>query len=370
MAGQVNSSNASTIESQIFDEVKDKIIDKLVLDFEEVTYISSAGLRVVLKLKQKYKDFSIINVSLDVYDVFQMTGFSDIMDIKKALNKIDVTNAEIIGEGYCSTVFRIDKDTIVKVFKNSNDIYDIKRELNLAKQAFVLGIPTAISFDVVKVGEKIGVRFEMLDCASLRDIYRDYPERFDELTDKYVQLLKTINTTVDAGHKLPDIRKKWIRKVELLKEHFTNEQYEKLINLVSSVEERATYIHGDCHVKNIMVQNDDLLLIDMDTLSTGHPIFELASIYAPYIAFEEDDPGNSQRFLGISSELSTKIFDEIVKRYVDSSNSTKDKIAIVSYIHMLWWNVCNEPSNTVRFNGCKARLLKLLEEYDDINIGL
>ena len=75
----------------------------------------------------------------------------------------------MIGNGFFSTVYRIDKDTIIKVFNRVSDPEQIERELKLAKQAFILGIPTAISFDIVRVDDKLGVRFEMLDCMSLRD---------------------------------------------------------------------------------------------------------------------------------------------------------------------------------------------------------
>ena len=45
----------------------------------------------------------------------------------------------------------------------------------------------------------------------------------------------------------------------------------------------------------------------------------------------------------------------------------KEKIRLVSYIHMVWWNRTNEPSNDVRLKGCRERLYKLLDQYDDVN---
>lgn len=189
-SGQVDSTNASAVEEDVNKTLAShQDFERIVLNFNDLAYISSAGLRIVLKLLQQYKNVSIIDASPDVYDVFQMTGFTKMMEIRRRLVEIDVTGAELIGEGFFSLVYRINKDTIIKVFRQVTDISEVERELNLAKQAFVLGIPTAISFDVVRVGDKLGVRFEMLDCASLRDIYRDEPERYEEMTKRYADLL-------------------------------------------------------------------------------------------------------------------------------------------------------------------------------------
>lgn len=367
--GEINSNNAEQIETEIDEIISKNICEKLILDFENLTYISSAGLRVVLKLKKRFPNFTIDQVNLEVYDIFSMTGFVDIMDVKKALNKVDVTGCEIIGEGYFSIVYRIDKDTIIKVFKEDTDIKNVERELNLAKQAFVLGIPTAISFDVVKVGDKLGVRFEMLNSVSLRDMIRDNPDKFDQLVKKYAELLITINTTRSQDTHLPNTKEHWLRKVEFIKEYLDEDQYQKCKSLIGSVPEKDTFVHGDCHVKNILTQGDELLLIDMDTLSKGHHIFELAALYAPYIAFEEDDPGNSERFMGLSFETTQKIFYDTLKYYFGKeSQEYIEKIKIVAYIHMVWWNRTFQPENYVRLEGCKKRLLSLIDKYDNLDI--
>jgi len=63
-----------------FDEAKE-----IVLDFANLAYISSAGLRVLLTgektAKAKKAALSVANVSEEIMDVFKMTGFSDILTI-------------------------------------------------------------------------------------------------------------------------------------------------------------------------------------------------------------------------------------------------------------------------------------------------
>lgn len=372
LKGEINSLTAEEVENEIMSVIKPVEFDKLVLNLEDVTYVSSAGLRVVLRLKQAYTNFSVEDATPSVYDVFQMTGFTNIMNVSKALVKIDVTGCEVIGEGYFSIVYRLDKDTIVKAYRRDTDIKEVERELSMAKKAFILGIPTAISFDIVKIGDKLGVRFEMLDSISLRDLFRDNPNRFDELIDKYTNLMLKINNTESDSNDLPNAKERWIIKLNKNKDYFSDSEYAQLLTMINNIPERNTFVHGDCHFKNIMCQNDDLLLIDMDTLSVGHPIFELASgLFIPYVAFEEDDAGNCERFLGVSKELAFNIYNSVINKYLNNdSENLKEKIKIIGYVHLLWWNKCNEPENKVRFEGVLARLKELLKKHKDLDIGV
>ena len=367
--GKIDSTTAPTVEKEIFEIVeKNQNFEKLILDFSEVDYISSAGLRTILKVKQAHDDLSVIETSLEVYETFSMTGFTTLMDIRKALRRVDISNAKVIGDGFYSTVYRLDGDTIVKVFNRTSDPHQIERELKLAKQAFILGIPTALSFDIVKAGEKLGVVFEMLDCNSLKTVVSEHPEKYLEYVDKYVALLKKINTTVCDSPEIPDMKKFYQEKVDFIKDNLDERHFNKLKDIVDNIENRKTFIHGDCHFKNIMVQSDELLLIDMDTLSVGHPIFELAQLYCPYCAFEEDEPGNTKSFLGIEPEDSRALFNALLVGYFGKEDSVIfDKIKLIAYLHMVWWTKTNQPDNKVRLEGCKARLLSLLDKYNDVN---
>ena len=372
LEGEINSLTSEEVENEILSTLNNESFDKLVLNLGEVTYVSSSGLRVVLRLKQTYKDFAVEDTCPSVYEVFQMTGFTNIMPVSKALVSVDVTGCEVIGEGYFSIVYRLDKDTIVKAYRKQTDIKEVERELGMAKKAFILGIPTAISYDIVKIKDKLGVRFEMLDSISLRDMFRDNPDHFDELLDKYVELMKKINTTEADTTELPNTKERWLLKLNEISEMLTDSEYTSLLTMINNIPDRKTFVHGDCHFKNIMSQNGELLLIDMDTLSIGHPIFELAAgLFIPYIAFEEDDPGNCERFLGVSKELAFKIANTALEKYLNTDKEEyKDKIRIVGYTHLLWWCKQNEPDNKVRINGVLSRLKELVKKYKDLDIGI
>ena len=85
LEGRIDSTNAQSIEREIDELVESNPRDELVLDLENLEYISSAGLRIILKIKKQETDFKITNVNSEVYDIFEMTGFSEMMNIEKAI---------------------------------------------------------------------------------------------------------------------------------------------------------------------------------------------------------------------------------------------------------------------------------------------
>ena len=178
---------------QIDEIIKNNTCEKIVFDAEDLLYISSAGLRIMLKIKKAVDDFSIINASLDVYDIFQMTGFTEIIDVAKAMRKLSVDGCPVIGSGAKGLVYRYNSDTIVKVYKSLDCLDAIKNERELARKAFVLGIPTAISYDIVKVGDKYGSVFELLDANSFTQLIVKDTSKIDYYVEEYTNLLKSIH---------------------------------------------------------------------------------------------------------------------------------------------------------------------------------
>ena len=150
--GRIDSTNASLAEKQIFEGINAGA-EKIIIDAENLEFISSAGLRVILKLRKAYKDIEIVGVSPDVYDVFEMTGFTEMINVQKGYRKLSVDGCEVLGEGSNGVVYRYDPEIVVKVYRNANALNEIKRERQLARTALILGIPTAIPFDVVRVGD-------------------------------------------------------------------------------------------------------------------------------------------------------------------------------------------------------------------------
>ena len=83
LQGQLNSFNAEDTQKEIISVAEKEKLAKLVLDFDELKYISSAGIRIIMLLKQKYNDLMIINVNDDINDIFTMVSLDSVLTIKR-----------------------------------------------------------------------------------------------------------------------------------------------------------------------------------------------------------------------------------------------------------------------------------------------
>lgn len=81
--GELNSFNADDVEKEIENIFKGIDVDAIVLDMEKLNYISSAGLRIIVRLKQRCNDVSLVKVPQGVYDIFTMVGFQNLLSIEK-----------------------------------------------------------------------------------------------------------------------------------------------------------------------------------------------------------------------------------------------------------------------------------------------
>ena len=262
----------------------------MVFDAQKLEYVASSGLRTILKMVKTEKDFSIVNVSDSVYSVFEMTGFSRIMKIKKALRKIDLEKCEKIGFGGNGAVYRISEDEIVKVNYNPATDAELDSELNKAKEAFLLGVPTAISFDLVDCGEgRRGVVYETIKSKSLGETIQNNPELMEELTDKYIDQINKLHSIHTDNPVFGSIKDNYRMQVENASKFLTEEEGKMLEMILEALPEGDVLVHGDAHTKNIMIQNDEMLWIDMEGMSVGHPIYDLISIAAVLNGVRNDD---------------------------------------------------------------------------------
>ncbi len=353
VCGRVDSTNAS-----LFEEEAAKLDNqqKLILDLEKLEYISSAGLRVILRLRKNHPDLEIKNASSEVYEIFDMTGFCDMMKISRAYRTVSIEGAEVIGQGANGQVYRIDPDTVVKVYLNPNSLEEIEHERDVARKALVLGIPTAISYDVVKVGDHYASMFEMLNAKSFSKLLAANPENVDEYAKMYIDLLKLIHSTVVPEGQLPDERNVFIERTEFLKDHLPKNVYEKLLKMVNDIPVDNHMIHGDYHTKNIMLQNDEVILIDMDTLAIGHPVLEFASMYCAYKGFPILDKNIVKDFLGFDYEIGCKFWEKSLSLYYGTDDKEiltmrENQAKVVGCIYLL--------RRTIRKSGDE----KLIEAY-------
>lgn len=312
--GRIDAVGAPALQEALRADVR-----HLTLDFENVEYVSSSGLRALLAAQKKMTAaggaFEVVNVSPEVYEVLDMTGFAEIMTVRRALRQVSVEGCPIIGRGSTGTVYRIDPETIVKVFNPQIRFSEIEREISYTKRAFVHGIPTEISYDIVRCGEQYGIVLELIDADTLSSTLRAAPETLEEYAEKYAKLLRLLHTTRMPKGELPDAKRIYLDKFKYLPQYLETAEIDALRELIESVPDRATILHGDAHPKNIMVQDGELVFIDMGECSLGHPVFDLADIYYSIVRYAIDAPERVLENIGMESELCRRTWDAMAARY-------------------------------------------------------
>ena len=325
--GKIDSTNAPEFEKEIMAALPTEI------DASALEYISSAGLRVLLKLTKTVGNMTLHNVSIDVYEILDVTGFTSILNVKKALREISVEGKKILGQGGNGTVYRLDDETIVKVYSAEHSLEIIDRERAYAKAAFVAGIPTAIAFDTVKVGDRYGVIYEAMNSDTLGHAITNEPERRDEYIMKYAALAKQLHTTSITDGSVAALKDLLMKRADdpMLKEFCTQEEVDTLKDIVSSMKDCDTLVHGDLHPGNIMLNNGELMLIDMGELTRGVPIYDLASIYRDLLVGSKSDPETTERSIGISPELCIEVGQKFLAMYSGITDPTQ----LEQYIKMV-----------------------------------
>ena len=372
--GRIDASNAPQAEEKIFAIKNDNPGKHTVIDADNLEYISSAGLRVILRLRKEEPKLAIINVAADVYEVFDMTGFTDMVTVEKAYQRMSVEGCEFIAKGANGAVYRYDDETILKTYFAKDALPEIKQERENARRAFVLGINTAIPYGIVRVGDGYGTVTELLNAVSVTKLIRNNPDDLSEAVKYYVDMLKSIHATeVDDGE-VPDMKEIALDWARFVSAHIPEDQGKKLISLIEAVPKQNTLMHGDYHTNNIMVQNGDPLLIDMDTLCMGHPVFELGSMFNAFVGYSELDHQNMIDFFGYTFETAGKFWNMALKMYLGTEDeavcqSVAEKAMIIGYTRMLRRAARrpNEADSPAKIARCKEMLAELLGRVDSLN---
>ena len=371
--GRIDASNAAEAEEKIFNIKNNTPGKHIVVDADKLEYISSAGLRVILKLRKEEPKLAIINVASDVYEVFDMTGFTDMVTVEKAYQRMSVEGCEFIAKGANGAVYRYDDETILKTYFAKDALPEIKQERENARKAFVLGINTAIPYGIVRVDDGYGTVTELLNAVSVTKMIRKNPDDLSEAAKYYIDMLKSIHAIKVEDGEVPDMKETALAWADFVAPHLPEEQGKKLRDLIEAVPKRNTLMHGDYHTNNIMVQNGEPLLIDMDTLCMGHPVFELGSMFNAFVGYSELDHQNMMDFFGYSFETAGKFWDMALKMYLGTEDeavcqSVAEKAMIVGYTRMLRRAIRRpqEADSPAKIARCKEMLAQLLAKTDSI----
>jgi uncharacterized protein (TIGR02172 family) len=311
LCGRLDATSAPTLEAALQLEG----IRELVMDLQACDFISSAGLRGILRA---LKDTAKVNASLvlvgaqpNVMSVLEVTGLTRLVTVKPKAREISIEGLEFISAGMCGQCFRIDRETIVKLYNEGVEPRIAEQEKEFAKAAFVLGIPTAISYDVVSCGNRTGVVYEMLDAQLFSQLIRDDPQAVDAHAKTLADVARMIHTTPGDPALFPDIKHRLrgaIRQMDFL----SAPQIDILLGKLESIPDADTCVHFDLHTSNIMMREGEPVLIDMGDMSMGSYLFDVGLLCCIYGLPEL---GSSEVVTKVPNDTGAKLWQGFIKYY-------------------------------------------------------
>lgn len=354
LVGRLDTVNAPAIDTEISKQLDGcDATAEVVLDCRNLEYISSTGLRVVLKYKKRYSNLRVENVSNDIYNIFEMTGFTRIIPVSKALRKINLEACTRLAHGANGEVYKINDEEIVKLSLFANRENELVDEMNMAREAFVMGVPTMISFDMVEVSDgRRGIVLEALNSTTLADQLKAHPEQLDDYIEPYVNLFRQTNAIVAKPGQFRLAKQLLLDRLMAPTRFLDDERTAALKSLVEAIPDAMNLIHGDGHPCNaLLCGNDDsrnLMLIDMGDLAAGHPIFEIMGwAFLMNGTDYSHTPVVGPKATGLDYPFLQQIFRKMLAAYLGiTDEATLEKaICAAGYVGLLRILCCDQVRN-------------------------
>lgn len=365
--------NPRKMKDELIDLVKQNKEKDINIDLGDFDNIVQSLIDFLVEILKNNENVSLVNLRGNVFDEFRKQGYTNQYPIFRRLLPVTIEGCEEIGGGFFSKFYRLNEDTCVKVYNEKASIDNIILEKEKAKQAMILGVPTAIPFTIVNVDGHFGVLFEYINGKTLGKTILNDKEHIDMWIKKYVDLLLNLKDTKVENSIFPNCEEVYLEKAEYIKDFIAKEDYEKIKEIICSIEDTRSIVHADCHINNIMVSNNEIFLIDLDTLMIGNTIYELAGFYCTYQIFEELYPGNNDEFLKLDKQTVQKILDGIYNSYFGTNDQqiierNKKRVRLIALIHMLYWIKKYTKEKEESFQYIYSQYKSLVKEVDTYNL--
>lgn len=267
--GHIDSRQVNELHDEIaaaIDEYRSGI-GELVLDAEDMDFISSLGLRSILQLRKDWPEMRVVNCSADVYGVFKMTGFTRLITITKALPRIADEDLQPV-EGM-EDVFRLSDETMVKVFPKDLTLEEVERGVQQFREAFIRGVPTVMSFDIVRVKDSYGLVFESIvrkdiDAATLGELMRSFHQNI-----------------IEPDEQIPSAMQREKQRVKDMAAEYGEERVAKMLQVLNTIPDGSALLHGNLTLQSIAfsLEGENAVVINLSNVCFGNPVMDITHLY-------------------------------------------------------------------------------------------
>ena len=268
-----------------------------ILDFTGVISINFAALRTLLNAQNDGLDYRIINASEKVQAMFDTTGVSKFINVCSLPREFDMSTVKRSGDGTTSeSYFCNDNDSMMKLYSEKVPQAAIDEEKRYAQAALFCGIPTPLSGDLIKVGDRYGVVFErIMEKKSIARAIADDPDNIEIYTKQFAEVCKKLHSTPCDTKLFPSLSAQY-REIAASSTMFDDNVKKAIFKLLDETPETGCCLHGDLHIGNVIIADGKSIFIDMADFGYGNAKFDLATFYFTCCFTPEDRTINMFHF--------------------------------------------------------------------------
>ncbi len=221
-----------------------------------------------------------------------------------------------IGRGRTATVYDMG-DKVLKLFKPEVPYTLVSQEKILTEASHECGVTDERAYELVRSGASYGIILDKLKGDSLEDLIVSSPKKSGCVVDIFASAVKRIHSIHVTDDRLPDMKKYSLALTEHISSSLVNKtEREKVRRIFEVIPERDTYVLGDCHPGNVMIDHHRINFIDFMFAGKGHPVFDLVSVYSGHLYQRKGD----RKEKAVDRET---MFEAFMKGYAPSFTDTE-----------------------------------------------
>lgn len=197
---------------------------------------------------------------------------------------------KLIGRGMTAEVYEWGSDKVLKLFFKKFDEERVKYEADIGYIVHESGVPSPAVFDIIDLDDRKGIIFQRISGTSLTKKIQTEPWNYNYYVQKLAQLQFKIHQC--TSDKLPSQKERL--------SFIINKSAQKLgarekiiLDYLDKLPDGVSICHGDLHLNNVIVSNNELIAIDWNSAYRGNPLSDVARtflmVYSPIKSLSSND---------------------------------------------------------------------------------
>ncbi len=251
------------------------------LDFSDVTSVSFAAVRSLMRFARTGHRFSIINTIPNVLEMIEATGLGVYVNVTLKPQELDLAKFQVFSDGILSKAYgSVDGDAMLKVYDKRVPGWAIAQERTVARCVSVLGVNTPLPGVLYKVGDSVAVTYERIEGKrSVSRIICEEPQRIEEMARLFANMCKELHAT-ECDTKIFRNHSTRLIKAVNASPFLSEEAKRKAVDFVNNVPMTNTCLHGQMELSNVIISPDgEKMWIDVAEFDYGNPLFDLGMMY-------------------------------------------------------------------------------------------